>query len=230
MQKPFSIKRLESDRIIYGSFWSKKILSTGDITEIVIRSRIDGIGKDLYCFQMRSDEVALEGKVMQKDIMDFAFRNQIPYHIEYCAESENGAGAEKSVDRNPSEIDVEIVTSREEMFERIEKMLPLYREFGQQIVDERFGTEYRFVLEENYSDTMWKLDLWLEKDGKRVELDGWMSFMGTGFLEWMDLAALTQYDPMGVENVFSLYSELTEEAEWQDTIREALNEVQIKMH
>ena len=93
--------------------------------------------------------------------------------------------------------------------ERIDLVLAHYAEYGQALVQSKFGADCRFVIEPKFKDYFWQIDYYLEKNGQRA-----------GNLGTMSLCYLSRFDPDSGQHEYAMTAELADEQEGKEIIQE----------
>ena len=160
---------IKQDRFVKKSIFSAKTIMAVQVADIHINCDANVANMELYTFhlgsgekiQFHSGEVTLDSV----DVKKFACVNQIPYQYGFL----------KGVVYTDSIVEVRA---------RVERAFPRYCEYGKELIKDKFGEEYDFLVEEKFKEYSWKFDYWLGKNGEKA-----------AYLGRMNLSYLSKYDP-----------------------------------
>ena len=190
---------MKQDRFVKKSLFSTKTIISDQVDQVFIQCGDGATVPEQYTITLNTGEkIQFDMDEMTEDsvpVVKFAYRSGVKY--EYSA-------------RN----DMVYVSSIQEANEKIESALAKYKEYGQALLQERFGQVYQFVINTKFKDYSWQIEYFLEKDGVK-------SNIAAG---GMSLCYLSKYDPKAGMYEYALTPELTDEEEWKDTIREDIEE------
>lgn len=189
---------MKQDRFIRKSLFSEKTIIAEQLTSIYIDCGDGVTTEETYDFHLKTGEkIHFTKSDMTEDsvpVIKFAYRSNVAYQY-----SKLGS--------------VTYSSSYEAVMERINLVVARYTEFGQSLVQNRFGMDCRFVIEPKFKDYFWQISYYLEKGGVKA-----------GDLGIMSLCYLSKFDPDSGEREYAMTAEMTDEQEGKDIIQDDIND------
>lgn len=189
---------MKQDRFVRKSLFSTKTIISDQVASIYIDCG-DGVStEEAYTFHMKAGEKIHFTKGEMTDdsvaVIKFAYLNKVAYQY-----SKLGG--------------LSYTSSIEAVQERIEIILAEYGQYGQTLVQQKFGAEYQFRIEPKFKDYLWQINYYLEKDGQR-----------TGDLGSMSLCYLSTFDPDSGAHEYAMTAELADIEEGKEIIKEDIDD------
>ena len=185
---------MKQDRFVKKSLFSQKTIMCDQVLSIDIDCG-DGVSsKEAYTFHMSSGEqIHFTKEDMTEDsvsVLKFGSLNKIPYQCSQLS----------SLTYTPA---FDVVQNR------MNTVLVQYQEYGQQLVQSKFGADCNFVIEPKFKEYFWRINYYVEKNGQRIKELGTMS-----------LGYLYVFDPAAGKYEYAMTAELANEEEGKETIRD----------
>ncbi len=189
---------MKQDRFVKKSLFSSKTIMAEQVASIEIDCG-DGItSEEAYTFHMKAGEKIHFTKGEMTDdsvaVIKFAYLGKVAYQYSQLSS-------------------LTYTTSYDALKEKVDLALKHYQEYGQSLVESKFGAGCRFVIEPKFRDYFWQISYYLEKDGQRA-----------GNLGMMSLCYLSKYDPDSGSNEYAMTAELSDESEGKETIKEDIED------
>ncbi|MBR1855318.1 MAG: hypothetical protein IJ794_19615 [Lachnospiraceae bacterium] len=185
---------MKQDRFVRKSLFSEKTIMAEQLASIDIDCGDGMTSEEIYDFHMKTGEkIHFTRGDMTEDsvpVIKFAYRSNVAYQYSKLAS-------------------LSYTTSFEAVKARIDLVLAQYTEYGQALVQSKFGADCRFVIEPKFKDYFWQINYYLEKNGQKV-----------GDLGTMSLCYLSKFDPDSGENEYAMTAELADEQEGKEIIQE----------
>lgn len=185
---------MKQDRFVRKTLFSEKTIMAEQLASIDIDCGDGMTSEEIYDFHMKTGEkIHFTRGDMTEDsvpVIKFAYRSNVAYQYSKLAS-------------------LSYTTSYDAVKARIDLVLAQYTEYGQALVQSKFGADCRFVIEPKFKDYFWQINYYLEKNGQKI-----------GDLGTMSLCYLSKFDPDSGENEYAMTAELADEQEGKEIIQE----------
>ncbi|MBR1702449.1 MAG: hypothetical protein IJ716_10905 [Lachnospiraceae bacterium] len=189
---------MKQDRFVRKSLFSEKTIMAEQLASIYIDCGDGMTSEETYDFHMKTGEkIHFTRGDMTEDsvpVIKFAYRSNVSYQY-----SKLGS--------------LTYTNSFEAVKERIDLVMAQYMEYGQTLVQSKFGADCRFVIEPKFKDYFWQISYYLEKNGQKA-----------GELGTMSLCYLSKFDPDSGEHEYAMTAELSDEEEGKEIIKDDIDD------